>query len=25
MDKDFETPLIHTVRGLGYVVKKNHD
>jgi two-component system OmpR family response regulator len=25
VDKDFETPLIHTVRGLGYVVKKNHD
>lgn len=25
VDRDFECPLIHTVRGLGYVVKKNND
>ncbi len=25
VDRDFEFPLIHTVRGLGYVVKKNND
>jgi two-component system, OmpR family, response regulator len=25
VDKDFEISLIHTVRGLGYVVKKNND
>ncbi len=24
VDKDFEIPLIHTVRGLGYVLKRNH-
>jgi two-component system OmpR family response regulator len=25
IDKDFATPLIHTIRGLGYVLKGNHD
>jgi len=25
IDKDFGTPLIHTIRGLGYVLKGNHD
>ena len=25
MDKGFEVPLIHTVRGLGYVLKRNND
>ncbi len=25
VDRDFEIPLIHTIRGLGYVVKINHD
>ncbi len=25
IDKDFETPLIHTIRGLGYVLKHPHD
>ncbi len=25
IDKGFETPLIHTVRGLGYVINKHHD
>lgn len=25
VDRDFEIPLIHTVRGLGYVVKRNHE
>lgn len=23
MDKEFATPLIHTVRGLGYILKKD--
>lgn len=25
VDRDFDIPLIHTIRGLGYVVKINHD
>lgn len=25
IDKDFGTPLIHTIRGLGYALKRNHD
>ncbi len=25
VDKDFDVPLIHTVRGLGYVLRKNND
>jgi len=25
VDKGFETPLIHTIRGLGYVIKRNND
>lgn len=25
VDKHFDTPLVHTVRGLGYVLKKQHD
>lgn len=25
IDKDFEVPLIHTIRGLGYVLKRTHD
>ena len=25
VDKGFDTPLIHTVRGLGYVIKRNND